>query len=224
MLARLRLLQMSSPALPIGGYSHSHGLEAAVEAGLVRDETAVLEWITDMLTFSVGSYEVPSLEDMGAAWSAADLDALVRLNDEFLATRESAELRSATVQMGFSLRALLAALPECPSALIGTLQRMPEPSLPCVWSGAAHAWSISAADSVAGYLWSWAENQVLVAMKSVPIGQSSGQRVLLEIGLKIAMLVEQQDPGPQRRRSNFAPGLALLSAQHETQYSRLFRS
>jgi urease accessory protein len=223
-LAQMRLLQIASQAIPIGGYSHSHGLEAAIESGLVRDEATVQQWITDMLLFSIGSYEAACLEKMSRAWIAQDFDALRGLNDEFLATRESAELRSATVQMGFSMRTLLQVLPNLPQLLIGALQTMREPSLPCAWSGAATAWAISPSDSMAAYLWSWAENQVLVAMKSVPIGQSSGQRVLLKMGSQIAQLMERRQSRDDRKLSNFVPGLAILSSQHETQYSRLFRS
>jgi urease accessory protein len=224
MLEQMRLFQLASQALPIGGYSHSHGFEAAIESGLVRNEASVQQWITDVLLFSIASYEVPRLLDMGEAWSTGDFDALMRLNQEFLSTRESAELRSATVQMGFSMRVLLAALPDLPENLVETLQKMEEPCLPCVWSGAAAAWSIASCDSTAAYLWSWAENQVLVAMKSVPIGQSEGQRVLLNIGRQIARLAQQPPFRESEMRSNFAPGLAILSSQHETQYSRLFRS
>jgi urease accessory protein len=118
---------------------------------------------------------------------------------------------------------------------------MQEPSLPCVWSCASSAWRIPPAETVTGYLWNWAENQVLVAMKSMPLGQSAGQRVLLDLGTRITQLAEAAtvhagpadggpaDAGPAvkgllERRSNFAPGLAILSSQHESQYSRLFRS
>jgi urease accessory protein len=222
-LERMRLFQIASQALPIGGYSHSHGLEAAIESGAVRTEADVLRWITDVLLFSVGSYELPSLMDMGAAWIAKDGDALRRLNGEFLASRESTELRSATVQMGFSMRALLAVLPDFPDSMIEALQMMEEPSLPCVWAAAAAGWSLRQPESAAAYLWSWAENQVLVAMKSVPLGQSAGQRVLLRIGAQIAALLERQSL-EESMYSNFAPGLSILSSQHETQYSRLFRS
>jgi urease accessory protein len=224
MLAHLRLLQMTSQAFPIGGYSHSYGLEAAIELKSVRDEESVREWIADVLAFSMGAYEMPVLHDMGEAWSARDIMALGRLNAQFLAARESAELRSATVQMGFSMRKLLAALPNLAEFLQTTLRSMEEPSLPCVWSGAACAWEIPASDSMAAYLWSWAENQVLVAMKSVPIGQSTGQRVLLKIGEHIAQFIERGPWRDEHLRSNFAPGLAILCSQHETQYSRLFRS
>jgi urease accessory protein len=224
MLARLRLLQMSSQAFPIGGYSHSYGLEAAIESGLVRDEKSVRRWIEDVLAFSMGEYEIPVLCDMAGAWIAEDCIALSRLNAHILASRESAELRSATVQMGFSMRKLLAALPSLPEFLPQVLDSMEEPSLPCVWSGTAWAWAIPQAESTAAYLWSWAENQVLVAIKSVPIGQSSGQRVLLALGETIARLAERELSRGEHQRSNFAPGLAILCSQHETQYSRLFRS
>jgi len=224
MLARIRLLQMASQVFPIGGYSHSYGLEAAVELELVRDEESVQQWIADVLAFSIGAYEMSVLHDMREAWSARDIMALCRLNAQFLAARESAELRSATVQMGFSMRKLLAAMPDLAAFLQATLRSMEEPSLPCVWSGAACAWEIPAAESMAAYLWSWAENQVLVAMKSVPIGQSAGQRVLLRIGERIAQFIERGPWRDERLRSNFAPGLAILCSQHETQYSRLFRS
>jgi urease accessory protein len=177
-----------------------------------------------MLSFSVNSYEVPFLLRMGSAWSAADAGRLSGLNEEFLATRESAELRNATMQMGFSMRALVAALPDLPSSFLTTLRAIEEPSLPCVWSGTAAAWGLAPADSAAAYLWSWAENQVLVAIKSLPLGQSAGQRMLLGLGAQIAGLAA--DPGwrSDASLSNLAPALAILSAQHETQYSRLFRS
>jgi urease accessory protein len=74
-LARMRLLQIASQAIPIGGYSHSHGFEAAIESGLVRSEAAVRQWIADVLLFSIGSYELPSLMDMSDAWMAEDFDA-----------------------------------------------------------------------------------------------------------------------------------------------------
>jgi urease accessory protein len=125
------------------------------------------------------------------------------------------------VQMGYSLAKLLTVLPDLPRLLLDTLRQLEEPTLPCVWSGVASAWQIAAADSAAAYAWAWAENQALVAMKSVPIGQSAAQRILLEVGSRIAELNFEL---PSEQRSNFAPGLAILCSQHETQYSRLFRS
>jgi urease accessory protein len=237
-----RLLQLSSQALPIGGYSHSQGLEAAIEHHAVRDEGSLLRWISDVLEFSVKSFEIPCMLSMAAAWARNDPAALASLNAEYLSTRESAELRAAAVQMGFSLRALLCVLPDIPKGTVDMLRSIPEPSLPCVWGAAATAWNIEQRDSAMGYLWTWAENQVLVAMKAVPLGQSAGQRVLLAIGSKIAEAAAHMDSGgtgtdgpggtgggrwgeiSSEDYSNFSPGLAILSSRHETQYSRLFRS
>jgi urease accessory protein len=225
-IALARLLQLSSQALPIGGYSHSQGLESAIEHGLVKDERSVLGWVLDVLEFSMKSFEIPWMLSMAEAWSAADPAAVASMNDEFLSTRESAEFRAAAVQMGFSLRALLYVLPDFPADLVDTLRSIREPSLPCVWSAATTAWQIEMRDAVMGYLWSWAENQVLVAMKALPLGQSAGQRVLLKMGSSIAEFASRINPAVTGAGgiSNFSPGLAILSSQHETQYSRLFRS
>jgi len=229
-VALTRLMQLSSQALPIGGYSHSQGLESAIEQGVIRDEASLQRWTLDCLEYCMGGFEIPCLLAMAAAWRARDGALASELNDDYLATRESAELRSATVQMGHSLRALLIVLPDLPTEMLDQLRAIENPSLPCAWSAAASAWSIAPADAIIGYLWAWGENQVLVAMKTLPLGQSAGQRVLLELGPRIARLAEAAAASAAdaesagRPWSNFAPALAILSSQHETQYSRLFRS
>jgi len=234
LIALARLLQLCSQALPIGGYSHSQGLEAAIEDEVVRDEASLLRWIADVIEFSMKSFEIPCMLSMTAAWAESDPAAVAALNEEYLSTRESAELRAAAVQMGFSLRALLCVLPDFRKETVDTLRSIPELSLPCAWSAAAAAWEIQTRESALGYLWTWAENQVLVAMKAVPLGQSVGQRVLLAIGAKIAEAAAHMDSVEagvdgageisSENYSNFSPGLAILSSRHETQYSRLFRS
>jgi urease accessory protein len=223
-IALARLLQLSSQTLPIGGYSHSQGLESAIERQVVTDTASLERWISDGLEFSMGSFEIPCLLAMAAAWTAQDRLAVGRLNDDYLATRESAELRSASVQMGHSLRALLCVLPDVPRETTEELRAIASLSLPCAWSAAMSAWCIEPVDAVIGYAWSWAENLVLVAMKILPLGQSAGHRLLLELGPRIAQVAEDCVASPGESMSNFAPGLAILSSQHETQYSRLFRS
>jgi urease accessory protein len=232
---RLRLYQLASQALPIGGYSHSHGLEAAIEAGLVGDEATLTTWLADLLQFSIGTYEAPLLLRLYAAWEVPDAARIATLNAQFLATRETAELRAATVQMGYSLRRLTPQLPDIPPATLATLTAVSEPALPCAWAAITAAWATGAGESLLAYLWSWAENQVLVAVKTVPLGQSAGQRVLAALTPLLAaraqavLAADQATVSPYPGASpvllsNFSPALAILSSRHETQYSRLFRS
>jgi urease accessory protein len=198
-----RLLQLASPTLPVGAYSYSGGLEAACEAGIVHDAASAQRWIGDVLAHSVLKMEAPLLLKMIEAPA-------VEWNEQFLASRETAELRAETVQMGYSLNRLLPDLgvEACP---------YDEPSFPAVFAQAVRVWGIPARQALTAYLWAWLENQVMAAVKSVPLGQTDGQRMLLALGARLKD-VSEDEPG------NFAPGLAMLSSKHETQYSRLFRS
>ena len=221
-LALPRLLQLASPALPVGAYTYSQGLEWAVEAGLVRDQATAEQWIGGLLEQGIGCFEAPLAACLQRAWDAADVGEVERLNAEFLASRESSELRAETVQMGYSLRRLLHDLENFP--VPPALDALPEVAFPTGWALAATVWRIPVADSMAAYLWSWCENQVMAALKAVPLGQTAGQRALLTLGGRIPAVVQLALALPEAEWSNFAPGLALASSRHETQYSRLFRS
>ena len=199
-----RLLQLASPTLPVGAYSYSQGLEAAIEAGIVRDEETAKAWIGDVLEFSIVRMEAQVLRAQITEPGQA-------LNDFFVATRETAELRAETLQMGEALARLLTDL--------GIVVAIEKPAFPTAFAAAVRAWKIEVEAAVTAYLWSWLENQVMAAVKAVPLGQTAGQRILLELGGRLDAPVL-----PEESWSNFAPGLAFLSAKHETQYSRLFRS
>lgn len=224
-LALPRLLQLASPALPVGAYTYSQGLEWAVESGVIRDETSAGRWIGDLLTHGIGRFEAPLLAGLMVAWSVQDAAEVARLNGEFLASRESAELRAETVQMGFSLKRLLADLrDESLAPVQAVLANLPETAFPTAWAGIAALWNIAPGDALAAYLWSWAENQVMAALKAVPLGQAAGQRLLAELGARIPAIAETALTLPESQWSNLAPAFAIASARHETQYSRLFRS
>jgi urease accessory protein len=201
-----RLLQLASPALPVGAYSYSQGLEAAGEAGIVKDAASAEEWISDVLEFSVGRFEAPLL------WRQMQGESL---NDMFLASRETAELRAETLQMGHSLKKLIAELG------LGSVP-VDEPAYPTAYAFAVKQMELDPREALIAYLWSWLENQVMAAIKSVPLGQAAGQRILLSLGSRLEEIADRAAATDELR--NFAPGLAMLSAQHETQYSRLFRS
>ena len=219
-----RLLQLTSPALPVGAYSYSQGLEWAIEAGTVGDEADALNWIGHLLEWNVGRFEAPCLARMMAAWQRDDIAQLQRLDGEFIAGRESAELRAETLQMGYSLRRLIETLDDMPAATRAALDQFDPLSLPLAWSALASAWAIPAEEALAGYLWAWAENQVMAALKAVPLGQAAGQRMLQTLGSRIGDIAQRALDLPDDRLSNFAPGFAIACSRHETQYSRLFRS
>ena len=147
-----RLLQLASPALPVGAYSYSQGLEAAIEAGIVKNATSVERWIADVLEFSVASMDAPLLFT-----AITRKEKQERLNDLFLASRETAELRAETVQMGYSLCRLLKEL---------GLEGVPEgeTAFPTAFAFAARTWRIDPHEAVQAYLWSWLENQVMAAV------------------------------------------------------------
>ncbi len=216
-----RLLQLASPALPVGAYTYSQGLEWAVEAGTVTNEATALAWIGDQLEWNLGRFEAPLLAQMMAAQKVGAGETAMELDARYLASRESAELRAETLQMGYSLRRLIDDL-SLPVAV------PPTPTFPTVWSALAVAWAIEPAEALTAWLWSWAENQVMAALKAVPLGQAAGQRILLEIGRRIPAVVERavtlDEDDLSNSLSNFAPGFAIACSRHETQYSRLFRS
>ncbi|MGB7500798.1 MAG: urease accessory UreF family protein, partial [Azonexus sp.] len=181
-----RLLQLASPALPVGAYTYSQGLEWAVESGVIRDETTAGRWISDLMQHGIGRYEAPMVSALMAAWTAADKAEIARLNIEFLASRESAELRAETAQMGFSLNRLVHDLRDPGLATIETtLAGLGEITFPTAWAGLAANWKIEPQAALTAYLWSWAENQVMAALKAVPLGQASGQRLLADLGGRI---------------------------------------
>jgi urease accessory protein len=219
-----RLLQLASPALPIGAYTYSQGLEWAVESGAVTDEASSLTWIGDQLEWNLGRYETPLLVRMMEAWKACDSDSALELDAEYLATRETAELRAETLQMGYSMKRLLSELGDFPQPLLDAVAVSPAPTLPYVWSCAAAAWQIPVQDALTAWLWSWAENQTMAALKAVPLGQAAGQRLLQGIGRRLPAVVERALTLAEAGYSNFAPGFAVACCNHETQYTRLFRS
>lgn len=212
-----RLLQLSSPTLPVGAYSYSGGLEAAIEAGVVTDAASAERWVGDVLEFSIVRMEAPLLRGLILSFSSNDLSEAGNLNDQILASRETAELRAETVQMGYSMNRLFRDLGvgEVPLA---------EPSFPAAYAFAVSKWEIEPEAALQAYLWAWLENQVMAAVKAVPLGQTDGQRILLSLGSGLEAFARRITAMKDDDIGNFAPGLAMLSAKHETQYSRLFRS
>jgi len=222
--ALLELMQLASPALPVGGFSYSEGLEAAVEAGRVRDEAQAGSWLVDQLHLSLERTDLPVLAQALPAWRSGDLARIRELNDWVQLTRESAELRQQTQQMGRSLAEWLKnrATPDARVAQLAALR--PAPTWPVAFALAAAQGGAPLRDVLLAFGFGWAENMVQAAMRSVPLGQSAAQRMLARLIEALPAAVQRAAALGDDQRQAFTPMLAILSAQHETQYSRLFRS
>jgi urease accessory protein len=219
----LGLMWLASPALPVGGFSYSEGLESAVDAGIVHDGPSAADWLADQLQLGLARADLPLLAAAHAAWAAHDAARIAELNTWMLATRETTELRAQCEQMGRSMLEWLRQRGDDPRvATLAALQ--PAPAWPIAFALATVQAGAAVRDALLTFGFSWAENQVQAALKAVPLGQSAGQRILARLAQDLPAAVEAALALGDDARQAFTPMLAIRSAQHETQYSRLFRS
>lgn len=219
----LRLLQLASPSLPIGAYTYSQGLESAIEAGMVSDESSARCWLANSLAV-LADFEAPILWRLLQGFSARDAQIVTCWTECFIAARDTAEFRAETIQMGYSLSRLIADLKIPDDSLLEILTSQPEIPLPTAFACAAVALDVPPDAALSGMLFSTIENQVLACVKSVPLGQVAGQRLLLSLHPLIEAAVYRAQQLADGELSNWVPGLSLLSMQHEVQYSRVYRS
>jgi len=211
------LLQLASPALPVGAFCYSQGLERAVHDGLVDDGDSARAWIFALLRGPVSHFDGPVWWRLHHAWRIGDEAAFAQWNERYVASREGAELRAESLQMGASLVRLAVDLGlRAPSR--------DELGFPAAFAALASELDVDPQDGLTAFLWCTVENQVAAAVKSVPLGQVAGQRILLAAHDEIASAVAMAATLADDDLASAAPGLALASALHETQYSRLFRS
>lgn len=220
-LALLRLLQLASPALPVGAFNFSQGLEYANECGWVASEEQAAEWIMGVARHSLATLDLPLLLRLHAAWSEGDEARAMRLSRELLASRETAELRAEEIHLGQSLAKILvthgitAATP---------WQRHDGATHAALFALAGATSSASAGDCALAYAWAWAENQVTAAVKLLPLGQTAGQRVLERIRQFLPGLLDHATTLADDDIGSATPLAMMASCWHETQYTRLFRS
>jgi len=219
-----RLLQLCSPTLPIGGFSYSQGLEAAVDARVVCDEGSLENWLRSGIQHQLGANEAPMVALIHRRWNENDVAMVHHYNAWFLASRESRELRLETEQMGWSLADLALKLDWGSGSLRAALREIKPIALPTAFSFAAIALQIDVAEAVTGYCFNWTENQIAAAVKTMPIGQVAGQKILYSLHDCIEQTASAALAIDFDQISTFTPQLAILSARHEIQYSRLFRS
>ena len=217
-------LHLASPALPIGAFSYSQGLEGAVEAEIVRDAESAQDWIQSGLEHVLATNELPMLAILYRAWENGNYSEVSRSNAWFLASRESFELRRETEQMGWSLAQLALSLQWHDGTRQGSLRSLKPICLPTAFAYAAGALCIDVESCVGAYCFSWIENQVTAALKAIPLGQIAGQKILFAMHTLIPEVVRRAIDTNLDQISTFAPNLGIISARHANQYSRLFRS
>ena len=220
-LAMLRLLQLASPALPIGAFAYSQGLEQATLLGWVKDETTAMHWIAGVVTEVLPRLDLPVFAESYAAWSASDPRRVRQLSAFLHACRESAELAAEDRHLGAALARVLHGL-SVASAEPWIID--PDATFVTLFSLAAVHFEIPLRSAALGFLFTWLENQVAAATRLIPIGHIAAQRVLSEVLAALPAAVTRGLSIPVSAAGFLAPGLALASALHETTYSRLFRS
>ena len=219
----LRLLQLASPALPVGGFSYSEGIEAAVAHQWVHDEATAQSWLLDHLHLVQSRSDLPVMAHAIPAWQQHDVLQLKQLNDWVMQTRETFEMRLQTEQMGRSLLIWLRNQADAEPLRMKTCEELP-PTWPLAFALALSTHGITIRQGLVAAAFGWAENMVQAAIKAVPLGQLSGQRILAALAAEIPSAVDHAMHLNLEDCQAYSPRLAILSARHETQYSRLFRS
>lgn len=222
-ISLMQLMWLASPALPIGGFSYSECLEAAVDGGLVTTEKEASDWLVAQLHTSLARADLAVIAQAIPAWQAQDHERIAQLNAWVLQTRESSELRAQAEQMGRSLIEWLRNHTTAQTAPIDWLASL-QPTYPLAFALAASATAAPLRQCLLAYAFGWSENMMQAAIKSVPLGQSAGQRILSKLTAEIPTAINRAILLDDDSRQVFSPMLAILSSQHETQYSRLFRS
>lgn len=220
-IATYRLFQLISPSLPIGGFTYSQGLEWAVEAGWVKDRAAMVLWLENILRYSVATLELPLIDRFYQAIETRDRQSIEALSNLLCSSRETKELRAEEVQRGKALNVLLKQLDVPVDEYLGSNADPNQLVGLCV---AGYLWGISPEAMKQGYLWSWAENLVMAGVKLVPLGQTDGQRALMELAEMFPEMVSISTQLDEVMIGSFTPVVSLASSLHETQYTRLFRS
>ncbi len=229
-LNQLRLMQLVSPNLPTGAFTYSQGLEWAVECGWIKNQHQTHDWLLSILKASLQSLELPILIRLYQLLQRdeqepVDTQPFSYWCQRLYASRETHELRQEEKQRARAMLSLLQQLPE--SQHWTELQLHDEALRHCQLASfalAAHHWHIDLQDTLIGYCWSWLENATAAAIKLVPLGQTQGQALLLSLGPAITECIQKAQQIDESYIGASTPAMAIASAQHETQYSRLFRS
>lgn len=215
-----RLFQLISPSLPIGSYTYSQGIEWSVEEGWITNQDELEAWLLGLLQTTQQHLELPLLIRFMQAWASADLQSLEHWNAYLLASRETAELRLEESNRARAFSQVLLGLDDSAQSFLPILMKTQH----ACFSYACQRWGISQQQACYGLAWSWLENQVLSAVKIIPLGQTAGQQVLFRLSEALPTIIHQARQLEDEELGASSMALSIASARHETQYTRLFRS
>ena len=216
----LRLVRLISSQLPVGAFAYSRGLEYASEAGWVGNEDELRSWLFGTLEHSFAPLDGALFLKMMTALQDADATEFRRYDDMLLAARESAEMALEDMRMAASMALLRQELGSDKAVLSDHACQ----TFPAAFALAVHDMDVSAEAGLHGLMWALCEGQVAAAIRLGLIGQSAGQRLLARAPTCIAANAKIAAQTPEDRIGNVSFMVAVSSALHETQYSRLFRS
>lgn len=219
-----RLLQLCSANLPVGGFSFSQGLEYAVEMGWISCQKSTFEWVELNLSESLARTDLAILKRLYQALDNSDFGAFKLANQQLIACRESSELRLADLAMGKALVRLLKQLDSLDSDPYLDLLNEPELSFVSMFAISAYLCQLDLISAQSGFCWTYIDNQVAAATKLVPLGQTQAQNLLFDLSAKVDQLIGIANQLDDHEIGGSLPRLAMASAWHETQYTRLFRS
>ncbi len=223
-LSLLKLLQLSSPTLPVGAFAYSQGLESAIDAEIVTDKESLQDWLLDTLELSLKKVDLPLFKRLYQSWDDDNLEDVIKWNQNLFAQRETHELREEDYQLGLALTRLLNDLDVLETAIPVAIQKQHKLCFLTLFTLAANQWEIDQEQAANGYIWSWLDNQIAAAIKLIPLGQTDGQKALSALLPQIPRIVSEGLAIEDDNIGASLPMMAILSSQHETQYSRLFRS
>mgnify|MGYP000306621041 CR=1 FL=1 len=219
--ALLHLLHLSSPALPIGAYAYSQGLEYAIDSGQLNNTHDIADWLTGVLSEGMANLDCPLLIRSYTAWQQQNYAAINHWNNYLRACRETSELLLEDEQLGIALSRLLNDL-GLPVTAIQCLQE--KPCFAVMFALAGSHWQIPLYDLLHSFTYSWLENQVAAATKIVPLGQTAAQKLLIQLLPVIPQAIAHAQQVADDELGLSLPGQVMASSLHEYQYSRLFRS
>jgi urease accessory protein len=220
-----RLLAWLSPAYPIGAFSYSHGVETAVEEGFITDRASLIAWLESVLERGTGLVDAALFT---AAWRSVEAEgwpAFDAVAERAAAWRGTSEMALESRQQGGSFLSITRTAWPHPALETGHERTGGELALPVAVALAAAAHGIALESALGGYLHAFAANLISAAVRTVPLGQTDGQRALAALEPAVRRTAEAALAATSLDEIGTAtPLLDWCSLRHETQYTRLFRS